>query len=106
MPHPFTIVINGNYIIGNNCNIHQGVTIGEAGRGKKIGNPVIGDNIYIGPGAKIFGKINIENNCAIGANCVLNYSTKENGVIVGIPGKVVSYKGSIGLLKNIYYEES
>ena len=41
--------------IGRNCNLSQGVTIGNANRGKNKGYPTIGDNVYIGPGAKIIG---------------------------------------------------
>lgn len=99
MPHPIGIVINGESTIGCNCNIHQSVTIGESPRGKYKGNPTFGSNIYIGPGAKIFGKINIGDFVAIGANCVVNKSVEESAVVIGIPFKVVSYNGSHDYVK-------
>lgn len=57
--------------IGRNCNISQGVTLGLANRGKNKGYPTLGDNIYLGPGAKIVGAVHIGNNVCIGANCVV-----------------------------------
>ena len=51
------IVVNANSRIGKNCNISQGVTVGQANRGKNQGNPVIGNNVYIGPGAKVIGAV-------------------------------------------------
>jgi serine O-acetyltransferase len=88
------IVVNAGSVIGKNCNISQCVTLGQANRGKNKGYPVIGDNVYIGPGAKIIGKVNIGNNAAIGANCVVTKDAPDNAVVVGVPGEVISYKGS------------
>ncbi|WP_335716449.1 serine O-acetyltransferase, partial [Neobacillus drentensis] len=87
------IVINSGAKIGKNCNISQGVTIGMANRGKRRGVATIGDNVYIGPGAKIVGAVKIGNNAAIGANCVVTNDVPDNGVVVGIPGKVISMNG-------------
>ncbi len=88
------IVVSGRSVIGKNCNISQCVTLGQANRGKNKGWPVIGDNVYIGPGAKIVGKVKVGNNVAIGANCVVTRDAPDNAVVVGIPGEVISYKGS------------
>src|SRR4051812_2714402 len=51
------IVVNHRARIGRNCNIQQGVTIGQANRGSRKGAPVIGDRVWIGPGAKVVGSI-------------------------------------------------
>jgi serine O-acetyltransferase len=88
------IIVNSNVIIGKNCNINQGVTIGAAYGGKNPGTPIILDNIYLGPGSKIFGGITIGNHVAVGANCVVAKSIPDYGVVVGIPGELVSMKGS------------
>ena len=87
-------MINGRSVIGKNCNISQGVTLGQANRGQNKGYPILGDNIYIGPGAKIVGAVKIGNNVAIGANCVVTKDVPDNSVVIGIPGKVISQKGS------------
>ena len=76
------IIVNQNCVIGNNCNISQGVTLGQTNRGKRAGSPTIGNNVYIGPGAKIIGGINIGDNVAIGANCVVTKDAPENAVVV------------------------
>lgn len=88
------IVVNESARIGRNCNISQGVTIGQANRGSNKGTPTIGNNVYIGPGAKIFGAISIGNHCAIGANAVVTHDLPDRAVAVGIPAKIISYNGS------------
>ena len=99
------IVVNRNSEIGKNCNISHGVTLGLADRGKNKGYPVLGDNVYIGPGAKIVGAVKIGNNVAIGANCVVTKDIPDNSVVVGIPGKVISQKGSTGYVSRTDYED-
>jgi len=98
------IFVNHKSIIGKNCNISQGVTIGEASRGKNKGYPILGDNIYIAPGAKIIGSINIGSHVAIGANCVVTKDIPANSVVVGIPAKVISDKGSEDYIIRTNYE--
>jgi serine O-acetyltransferase len=96
------IVINERTIIGNNCNISQGVTIGQINRGEKQGTPTIEDEVYIGPGAKIIGKINIGNNSAIGANAVVVKDVFPNTTVGGIPAKEISSIGSDGYINRRY----
>lgn len=88
--HLGTIIINSGAKIGSNCRINCDVNIGtQAGFANKA--PKIGDNVYIGPGAKIYGDIQIANNTAIGANAVVNKSfLKENTAIAGVPAKIIS----------------
>lgn len=93
------IVVNGYARIGKNCNLSHGVTLGQANRGKRKGYPIIGDNVYIGPGAKIVGAVRVGNCAAVGANCVVTDDVPENGVVVGVPGKIVSHAGSVGYVE-------
>lgn len=86
--HYGTLVVNKKAYIGANCRIHVGVNIG----GTDEGVPMIGDNAYIGPGAKIFGNIIIGNNVSIGANAVVNKSFPDNVIIAGVPAKIIKYK--------------
>lgn len=89
------ITISGGAIIGKCCNISQNVTIGVSGQGEKRGVPIIGDNVYIAPGARLFGKISIGNNVKIGANAVIYKDIPDNAVVVLDPGfKIISYKGN------------
>jgi serine O-acetyltransferase len=94
------IVVHQNAIIGNNFGIAQGVTIGVSNRGERRGTPTVGDNVVIAPGAKVFGNIRIGNNVAVGANCVVTKDIPDNAVVVGIPGRIISYKGSEGYVSN------
>lgn len=92
--HPGTIIVNGAARVGANCRVHPGLTIGtEAGYDDRA--PHLGDNVYIGPGVKIFGQIEIADNIAIGANSVVNRSFTEPGItIAGVPARKVSDKDS------------
>ena len=87
--HRGTIVVNKGARVGANCRLHVCVNIGtEAGQSHVA--PKIGNNVYIGPGAKIYGDIEIADGCAIGANAVVNKSFLEPGsVIAGVPAKKV-----------------
>jgi serine O-acetyltransferase len=97
------IVVGRTAVIGKNCNISQGVTIGTVNRGKRAGSPTIGNNVYIGPGVKIIGSIAVGNNVAVGANCVVTKDVPDNAVVAGVPGKVLSYEGSEGYVNRTDY---
>lgn len=97
------IIVHPDCVIGANCNLSQGVTLGKTNRGNKKGVPMLGDNVYVGPGAKIIGGIHIGNNAAVGANAVVTSTADEYSVLVGIPARVLSKKGSVGYINNIDY---
>lgn len=92
--HPGTIVVNGNAKVGANCRIHVCTVIGTRAGHDDL-TPKIGNNVYIGPGAKIFGDIEIADGIAIGANSVVNKSfTEPNIAIAGIPARKINDRGS------------
>lgn len=92
------IILNSNAIIGNNCNISQGVTIGVSGIGERRGVPVIGDNVYIGANAVVAGKITVNKNAVIGACSLVTSNVPSGGVMSGVPAVCVSDKGSEGYI--------
>lgn len=102
--HYGSIFISECAVIGDNVNISQGVTIGRSNRGKNKGFPTIGSRVYIGPGAKVIGKINIGNDVTIGANCVVTRDIPDNAVVVGIPCRIISQKGSLGYINHTDYD--
>lgn len=88
LPHIGTIVVNGNAKVGSNCRLHVCVNIGASGGSLEA--PKLGDNVYIGPGAILYGDISIANNVTIGANATVNRSCEqENVVLAGTPAKIV-----------------
>ena len=90
LPHPQCIIIGEGCVIGKNVTILQGVTLGgNMGKEKNgIFQPIIADNVLIGPGAKILGPVKIYNNSIIGANSVVIDDIPENSLAVGIPAKI------------------
>jgi serine O-acetyltransferase len=98
--HYGTIVINANARIGANCRIQTCTNIGASGGSAKA--PQLGNNVYIGPGAKIFGDITIANNIAIAANAAVNKSfTEENILIGGVPAKKIKEIDISDLIKHL-----
>lgn len=91
-PHGYTgCFISDDAVIGKNVVIFQQVTIGSNTlRGSsKFGSPTIGDNVYIGAGAKIIGNISIGDNCRIGANAVVYENLPPNSIAVAAPTIVI-----------------
>ncbi len=99
------IVVNPKAIIGKNCNLSQQIVLGKTNRGVREGYPVIGDNVYIGPGGKVIGNVTVGNNVAIGANCVVTKNIPDNSVVVGIPGKIISSEGAAGYVNRTDYDQ-
>lgn len=92
--HYSCIFINSGSLIGEKCTIFQGVTIGSIrGGGEKGGSPRIGNQVVIGPGAKLIGNITIGNNVFIGANAVVVSNIPDNAVVGGIPAKILNMNG-------------
>lgn len=92
------IIINATSIIGNNCNLSQGVTIGVSGLGVKRGVPKIGNNVYIGANVVVVGEIVIEDNVLIAACSLVNKDVSENEVVLGVPAKPISKISSKGYI--------
>ena len=89
------VIVSERAVIGANCNLSQQITIGSGGKGERSGAPVIGDDVFVAPGARVFGRIRIGNNVAIGANAVVYKDIADNAVVVLDPGfAIVSYKGN------------
>ena len=98
--HYGTIVVSPNARVGANCRIHPSTCIGASGG--KSEAPTIGDNVYIGPGAKIYGGIELANNIAIGANAAVNKSFLEEGILIaGVPAKKIKEVDITSIIKHL-----
>ena len=87
--HPYGITINAKAIIGNNVNIHKGVTIGQENRGKRKGTPCIGNNVWIGGNTVVNPGVKIGDNCVIGSGSVVTKDIPANSIAVGNPCRVL-----------------
>lgn len=95
------IVINQKTVIGENCNISHGVTLGQVNRGPAKGYPVIGDRVWIGPNSVIVGNVKIGNDALIAPLSYVIEDVPDKAVVMGNPAKIVSYNGSEGYVNNI-----
>lgn len=94
LPHAGTIVLHGRTVVGSDCCITQGVTIGISGSGDRRGVPRLGDRVYIGANAVIVGNIRVGNDVVIGANSLVNRDVPDHCTVLGVPATVVSQRGS------------
>jgi serine O-acetyltransferase len=87
--HQHGIVIHGNAVIGDDCIIRQGVTLGNKTLDRPYDAPTLGNRVNIGAGAKILGAVSIGDNSSIGANAVVLKDVPANAIAAGIPAKVM-----------------
>ena len=85
--HFGAIIIHPDSRFGRGCSIGQGVTLGTRGQGDG-GVPVLGDNVYVGAGAKVLGGVNLGDNVSVGANAVVVKDVPADHVAVGVPAKI------------------
>jgi serine O-acetyltransferase len=87
------IFIGATVVMGKNCSISHNVTIGLSGRGSRRGAPVLGDNVYVAPGANISGRIKVGHNAHIGANTVIDRHVPDNALVQLPPMRSVVFPG-------------
>lgn len=82
--HGHGVMINGGVRAGRNLILANNVTIGA----EKGATPVLGDNVYIGTGAVVIGRVHVGNRARIGANAVVVKDVPDGATVVGIPARV------------------
>ena len=92
MDHPFSTILNARKI-GNNCRIKNNITIGNKNDDESL-RPILGNNVYVGAGAIIIGKITIGDNVIIGAGTVITKDLPSNAIIVGNPARIIKITDS------------
>ena len=83
--HPFGITVNPKAVLGDNINLHKGVTVGQENRGPKKGVPTIGNSVWVGVNATIVGNITIGDDVLIAPNSYVNCSVPSHSVVFGNP---------------------
>lgn len=84
------VIIAPSVVIGDNCNIFTGVTIGSTVRGSRRGVPKIGNEVWIGPNSVIVGKVTIGDDVLIAANAYVNFDVPDHSIVIGNPGKIIA----------------
>lgn len=94
MLHFGNVVINPNAIIGNNCNVAQGVLIGDSFAKGLSGVPTIGNDCCLFANSIIIGPINVGNNVLIAPGAFVNFDVPDNCIVIGNPGKIIQRESS------------
>ncbi len=89
--HGMGVVIGETTVIGNNCHLYQGVTLGGTSTKRAKRHPTLGDGVVVGAGAKIIGAVNIGDGAKIGAGSVVVTNVPPNATVVGVPGHIVAF---------------
>ncbi len=90
--HGNGVIIGETTIIGDNCTLYQGVTLGGTGKEQGKRHPTLGNNVMVSAGAKVLGSFKIGDNSKIGAGSVVLEEVPPNSTVVGVPGRVVKRK--------------
>lgn len=89
--HGFKIEhLNGIVVIGKNCNIYKGVTIGKEKRGIREGCPTIADEVWIGANAVVVGRIQIGSDVLIAPGAYVNFDVPSHSIVLGNLAKIVA----------------
>ena len=91
--HGMGVVIGETSVIGDQCLLYQGVTLGGTGKQHGKRHPTLGENVVVGAGAKVLGAITVGANTRIGAGSVVLRDVAPDSTVVGIPGRVVHQSG-------------
>lgn len=91
--HGMGVVIGETAVVGDNCLLYQGVTLGGTGKDKGKRHPTLGNNVLVGAGAKVLGPFTVGNNVKIAANAVVLNAIPDDCTAVGVPARIVRRKG-------------
>ena len=92
LPHPSGVVVGEHATVGKNCILHQGVTLGDRGECHEGSDPILGDFIEVGTGAKVLGAVRLGDYVRVGANSVVLKDVEAYGVVAGIPAKLIAIR--------------
>ena len=83
--HAHNINVHPEAVLGKNCNLNKGCTIGRENRGRRNGAPVLGDQVWVGANAVVVGKITIGNDVLIAPNAYVNFDVPDHSIVIGNP---------------------
>lgn len=86
--HAHNINVNPGVVMGKNCNLHKGCTVGKENRGKRKGAPVIGNQVWIGSNSTVCGAIHIGDDVLIAPNSYVNFDVPDHSIVFGNPAVI------------------
>lgn len=87
--HGMGVVIGETAVVGDDCTLYHGVTLGGTSWNKGKRHPTLGNHVVVGAGAKVLGPIEIGDGARIGSNAVVVKSVPKGATVVGVPGRLV-----------------
>lgn len=88
--HPYNITVGNGTVIGKNCCLYKGCTLGVNYRGSKIGAPHLGNDVFVGINASIIGAIEIGDDVLIAPNAYVNFDVPSHSIVIGNPARIIS----------------
>lgn len=92
--HGAGVVIGETTVIGDDCLLYQGATLGGTGKDKGKRHPTLGNNVLVGAGARVLGPFKVGDNAKIAANAVVLEAVPANATAVGVPARIVRRDGA------------
>lgn len=87
--HAFNITVNPEAVIGRNCNLHKGATVGQENRGPRKGAPTLGDRVWVGANSTVVGAVTVGDDVLIAPNTYVNCNVPSHSVVLGSPCKII-----------------
>lgn len=87
--HAYCITVNPGAVIGRNCNLHKGATIGQENRGRRKGCPTLGDRVWVGANSTVVGRVSVGDDVLIAPNAYVNCDVPSHSVVLGSPCRIV-----------------
>lgn len=87
--HPYNITIGNGVVIGKNCTLYKGCTLGVAYRGKRMGAPTLGNCVFVGINAIVVGNVRIGDDVLIAPGAYVNFDVPSHSIVIGNPGRII-----------------
>ena len=87
--HPYNITVGNGAVLGKNCCLYKGCTLGVDYRGSRIGAPRLGDSVCVGINASVIGAVTIGDDVLIAPNAYVNFDVPTHSIVIGNPGRII-----------------
>lgn len=92
--HPYGITVNPNALVGKNCNLHKGCTVGQENRGTRKGAPTLGERVWVGAHATVVGAVIVGDDVLIAPNSYVNCDVPSHSIVVGNPCRIIPHENA------------